>query len=158
MPIIILNGGSSGGGGSVAWADVTGKPTILTEVSDPGSDAALPTEQAVRESLDVVAKGGIGFGASAPSDLAYVITDDSPIAGTITKCTYKSRSGTITANIRINGVSVTGLDALSITSSRTSTAATAANTLAEGDVIDVVFSSGTAPVDISLTIWVTKTI
>jgi hypothetical protein len=62
---------------------------------------------------------------------------------TILSCTCSCSGGTFTLNIQRNGTSVTGLGALSVGSSKTTTSATANNALSAGDTISIVITSVT---------------
>jgi hypothetical protein len=64
-----------------------------------------------------------------------------PYAGRIDNFIYRVGTGAITLSVRINGVVVTGLSALSVTTSKTTTAATAGNTFSVGDYIELIFSA-----------------
>jgi hypothetical protein len=66
-------------------------------------------------------------------------------------------SGTCTLNIKIDGVSVTSLNALSATSTEASTSATGANTFSAGDTIELTVSSISSAVDLSFTVQMTET-
>lgn len=67
-------------------------------------------------------------------------------------------SGTSTLAVKINGTNVTGLSALSVTSTPQNATATAANTVAIGDQVTFTFSSlsGT-PTDVFSTLGITRT-
>lgn len=156
MPITIAGGGASGGGGASTWSELTGKPAIQTTIGDPGSDANLVSEQAAREALNPFKFGGIGAYFAEPSNVEYIITDACPIGGTITGAAFKTRSGTVEATFRINGVAITGLTSLAASSTRATATATAARTVAAEDVISVLFVNGATPVDFTATLDFTR--
>lgn len=87
-----------------------------------------------------------------PSNKDYILILHANVAGTINSLVHKTVSGTLTAAIKINGVAVTGLSAVSVTSSKTTTNATAANTFAIGDTITLTVSSGSSPLDFQLSL------
>jgi len=65
-----------------------------------------------------------------------------PFAGTINSVqNIYTSAGTVTVAIKINGTNVTGLSAISVTSSSQDVNATAANTVAVGDEVTIVMSS-----------------
>lgn len=66
-------------------------------------------------------------------------------------------SGTITLAVKINGTNVTGLSAVSITSTPADTNASAANTVVAGDIVTWVFSSNSAATDLRLNMKITRT-
>jgi len=67
-------------------------------------------------------------------------------------------AGTITVAIQINGTPVTGLDALSATTTAQDATATAANTVAIGDRVTVVLTSNASAADIEFTLSATRTL
>lgn len=69
---------------------------------------------------------------------------------TIDKAVHKTESGTISANFKINGTSITGLSAVSVGSTQTTTNATGANTVSPGDKVSVTLSSPSTCVGLSL--------
>jgi len=66
-------------------------------------------------------------------------------------------SGTITLAVQINGVSVTGLSAVAITSTPGDSNASAANVVATGDIVTWVFSANSAANDLRFTMRLTRT-
>lgn len=88
----------------------------------------------------------------APTAKSYTICQSATTAGTIQNLIAKLASGTCTLAVKINGVDVTGLAAVAVTSSESTTAATAANTVAVGDTITVVASSISSPADLSFVV------
>jgi hypothetical protein len=82
---------------------------------------------------------------------------DAPYNGTINSMTWFTGAGSFTANVQINGTSVTGLAAVNVnTSTATTTTATAANTFTAGQRIGVVITSATgSPTDALLSLNVT---
>jgi hypothetical protein len=90
----------------------------------------------------------------APSNKTYVLVLYANQAGTIDGLVAKTTSGTLTADLRINGVSVTGLSAVAVTSVESNTASAGANTFVVGDTIEVVVSAVSSPVDLQLSVTV----
>jgi len=69
---------------------------------------------------------------------------DAPYAGTINSMTYLTGAGSFTVAVQINGVSVTGLGAIAVSSATPATAsATAANTFTAGQRITAVITAAT---------------
>lgn len=66
-------------------------------------------------------------------------------------------SGTSTLAIKINGTDVTSLSALSVSSTPQDATASGANSVAVGDQITFVFSSGSSPVDLFGTLGIQRT-
>ena len=71
----------------------------------------------------------------------YIMLYKAPVAFTINSLDSVSTTGTFTAAIQIAGTNVTGLSAVSVTSSATNTVATGANSVAAGQQITVVITS-----------------
>lgn len=67
-------------------------------------------------------------------------------------------AGTITVAIQINGTPVTGLSALSATTTAQDATATAANVVAAGDRVTVVFSSNASATGIEFTLAATRSL
>jgi len=82
----------------------------------------------------------------------YTLVLYSGRAGTIDRMVTKTTSGTLTANLKINGVSVTSLSAVAVTSTLSNTAATGANTFVAGDTITITASSVAAAVNWAVSI------
>lgn len=74
-----------------------------------------------------------------------------PAPGTIVAVYGKTTAGTITLQVRINGVNVTGATCSAATT-RATGAASAANTFVAGDVIDLVYSSNSSAANTDATI------
>lgn len=88
----------------------------------------------------------------APTAKTYTICQHATTTGTIQNLIAKLASGTCTLAVKINGVDVTGLAAVAVTSTESTTAATAANSVAVGDTITVVASSISSPADLSFVV------
>lgn len=82
-------------------------------------------------------------GAVAGNGTAYFVYS-APYSGTINSMDYLCTTGTFTAQVQINGTTVTGLGAVSVTGSGANVAATALNTFTAGQKITVVITNSTA--------------
>lgn len=89
--------------------------------------------------------GEIKIRLASPINGDVSIILKSPIAFTIDNATHRLSSGSITTNLKINSTSVTGLSAVSPTSSRTTTTATAANSVAVDDEVVLTLSGASSP-------------
>lgn len=87
----------------------------------------------------------------------YYFTLYAPVAFTIDAATYRTTSGTISGNVRINTTSVTSLSSLSLSSSTNSTNATGANSVSIGDTVNVVFTSNSSATYPVITLRCTRT-
>jgi hypothetical protein len=85
----------------------------------------------------------------------YTICVDCPVAGTLSTVAHKLSSGTLTLAVHIDGVVVTGLSAISVTSTKGTATSTAANAVSAGSVISITVSSAASPVDLSIALAVT---
>ncbi len=99
-----------------------------------------------------VDKVAIAYTDSAPVDGTVEVLVRAPFAFTIDSFTVDLDSGTVTIAVKINGTNVTGLSAVSASSTKATTNGTAANTVAVGDVIALAFSSASTPVGLRATI------
>jgi hypothetical protein len=88
----------------------------------------------------------------APTAKTYTLCQYATTGGTIANLIAKLSSGTCTVAVKINGTDVTGLAAVAVTSAESTTAATAANTIAVGDTITAVVSSVSSPADLALVV------
>lgn len=92
-----------------------------------------------------------------PTAQTITLTAYAKVASTIENISIKTSQGTITANIQINGVSVTGLGALSVTSVLQTVNATAANVVAVGDRVTMVLTSpASVPLNLEATLEVSR--
>lgn len=74
----------------------------------------------------------------------------------VQKAYFKTTAGTITANIKKNGTSITGLGALSLTTTQGNATATALNTVAVGNKLTVALTSNAGATVISILLECTK--
>lgn len=82
----------------------------------------------------------------------YPLRCKQTVAATISALSLKLESGTCTAALKINGVAVTGCSAIAVTTARSTSSATAANTLVSGDVISITISSAVGASGLSATL------
>lgn len=143
----ILGRSSSGAGNVEEIACTAAGRAILDD-----ADAA-----AQRATLGV-AKGLIEFSREAPfTNTTYIMLTSSPIAFTLDKLKgLKTTSGSGTLAVKINGTNITGMSAISLTSTPQDVTATAANSVAVGDQITFVITSASSGVDIYSTGEVTR--
>ncbi len=77
-------------------------------------------------------------------------------ARTLNTLAIKTTSGTCTVSIRIDGVNVTGMNGLAVTSTEQVATATALNTVAIGQTITLVVTATSTPVDLVFTLKYTR--
>lgn len=92
----------------------------------------------------------------APSDMTYVLDQSASYAYTINTLIIATASGTTTAAIKINGTNVTGISAVSVSSSPATGTATAANSVSIGDQVTLVLSSSSSPTNMGFTMKYTR--
>jgi len=92
-----------------------------------------------------------------PGNKTYVIELKAPFAFDIVDLTTQFSSGSITAKVTIDDVDVTGLTAISVTTSELTSTATAANSVSAGNTVKLVLSAGSSPVDLYFTLNCVKT-
>jgi hypothetical protein len=97
------------------------------------------------------------FTLIAGADDVFPLLEYAQFGFTIDKAYYKTDSGTITAEVAINGTAVTGLSALSLTSTQDNSTATAANTVAVGDKVAITLSSNSSADTVSICLHCTRT-
>lgn len=120
-------------------------------LSDLGSAATA------RANLGVNKRGiSFNFPLTSAFNGTFVLASSARVAGTINSIkNLKTSSGTVTASIQINGVAVTGLSSLSVTSTPQSPNASAANTFAVGDRITLVLASNALAADLEAELEIT---
>lgn len=101
---------------------------------------------------------GIYVAASSTSALGNAtLTWVMPFSGTVNTLYAQTTSGTLTWAWKINGTNITGLSAVSVSSTPSTTNATAANTFSAGDTITAVSSSASSDLGASATLKITRT-
>jgi len=95
--------------------------------------------------------------AAVVSDDTVWLAYDAPYAGTVNSLTYFTGNGSFSVAVQIDGVSVTGLSAVAVSSATPATMnATAANTFVAGQRITAVITAATgSPTDALLSLAVT---
>lgn len=114
------------------------------------SDYYLKTRNATLETL--LSASFISGQVESPNNKTYTLDLYSIEARIIDSITLKTVSGTLTAAVRIDGVAITGLSSISVSSTETTALATALNNMAIGQTLDLVVSGITSPVDLVFTL------
>lgn len=131
--------------------DATGH---IEGVKQPDGTESLFTYGGSSSFTDIITKQ---FDLTTGANNTYSLDSAAGFNYTINSVNIRTASGTITAAIKINGTNVTGLSAISVTSTPQDVAATAANTVVANDRVTVVFSSNSAATFIELTLNATRT-
>lgn len=121
---------------------------------DGGTDQIRVTDSSTHTLL---ANSFISGQIEAPVNKTYTLDLYSIDARTIQSLAIKTSSGTCTAAIKIDGTAVTGISAVSVTSTETVATATALNTVAIGQTITLDISSVSNPLDLVFTLKYTRT-
>jgi hypothetical protein len=135
---------------NLSWVN---NQALIVAVVGIGGDQYVPIEQA-RNTARLQAQWVTG--AIVANDTVW-LAYDAPYAGTINSLTYFTGNGSFTVAIQINGVSVTGLGAVAVSSATPATTnATAARTFTAGQRITAVIAAATgSPTDALLSLAVT---
>lgn len=123
---------------------------ILASVSSSASSLAALT--AVVNALKIRALHGF---IEVPSNKTYVLMASAEINSTINNIRIGTLSGTCTVAIQINGVSVTGLGAIAVTSTEQTVNATALRTLVVGNRLTMVVTANAASADLEFSLLYT---
>ena len=92
-----------------------------------------------------------------PTAKTYTIVIKSNFSFTLNDITVKLASGTCTMAVKIDGVDVTSLSAISVTNGEQTVTASGANAAAAGTDLTLVLSAISSPVDLSFNIKTTRT-
>ena len=91
----------------------------------------------------------------APTAKTYVLTQSARYPFTIDSIFVQTASGTLTLDVQIDGMSITGLDLISVSSTPSSETASGGNLVIAGNRITMIVSGESSPVDLS---WTFKTV
>jgi len=95
-------------------------------------------------------------GGSSIAATTYTLELYAAYAYTINQLKIISASGTCTVAVKINGVDVTGISAVAVSSTIATGTATAANTVAVGDKITLVTTSNSALTNLQASLKTTR--
>lgn len=141
------------GAGTYSVSTVTAAGEALLDDADAAAQRStleLGT-MATKAAVDFV--GGM---IETAADKTYVIDLSAAYAYTVNTLIIKSASGTCTAKLTIEGTDITGISAVSVSSSEATGTATAANSVAVGNTLALVVSSNSDATDVSFTIKTTR--
>lgn len=86
----------------------------------------------------------------------YTINEYASLKFTIDTVRFKTDSGTVSAAIQINGTNITGLSALSLTSTQGNATASALNTINIGNRVTIILTSAVLPTNAVITLNCTR--
>lgn len=137
-----------------------GDEIILRDVSN-GDILATTTITDLLTFLSLASKNQTGaFGVFTPGNISnqtIVLDAKAAVAYTISGLRgLKLASGTLTLSVQINGTPVTGLDAISVTTTPQDLTATAANVVSVGGRVTFVITSATTATNLETTLPFTR--
>jgi hypothetical protein len=95
------------------------------------------------------------IGTALPAS-TYTIVLDAKYARTINELTVDAGAGTCTLTMNINGTPVTGISAVSVSTTEATYTATAANAIAVGDIVTIVTTSNSGLANLQITVKTTR--
>lgn len=147
------------GSGSEWRAAITAQAGTSAEVQLEG-ETAEPLALAADLDLDGHKIVGLVEALSGHIETAanktYVLDLKAPYAYTVNSLAAKTVSGTCTAKLTIDGVDVTGITALAVSSSEDFDDASGANSVAIGNTLAMVISANSAALDLQFTVAITR--
>ena len=88
----------------------------------------------------------------------YTLVLDAKMAATINEISLETTAGTCTVAIQINGTNVTGMSAIAVTTTKGTSAATGANTIATSNKVTLVVSSASGATNLKFSMKMTKSL
>lgn len=110
----------------------------------------------IQTQLDALKVSSYSGMIESPTDKSFTLDLYAASAATINSLKVITVSGTCTVAVKINGTSVTGISAVSASSTIATGTASAANTVAVGDKITLVVSSNSSAADLQFTVKYTR--
>jgi hypothetical protein len=148
-----LTGGATGAGFTIALTTSTVTGT-LPAAQMPALTGAVTSSAGAVTTSQVISRG---LNDAVPTDRTYVLDAKAAFAYTINQLRgVKTSAGTLSIAVKINGTDVTGLGAVSVTSTPQDVTATAANVVSAGDRVTLVVSGSSSPADLELTLKATR--
>jgi len=112
------------------------------------SDLGLPVSLTISKQVYLPnLNAGLTYDIDTYAPFGYTITDVKQI---------QTSSGSVTAALKIAGTAITGLSAISVTSTPQNVAATGANVVSVGNRVQLVFSSNSGATNINATLAATR--
>lgn len=93
----------------------------------------------------------------APANASYTLDESAAFPYQINTIIAKLDSGTVSAALQINGTPVTGISAVSLSSTQATGTASGANTVSVGQRVTLVLSSASSPANLGFTMKITRT-
>lgn len=118
--------------------------------------AVLASDLKTALGIDALKVDTISGAIRKAADGTYVLDLSAPFAYSITSLTIASASGTATAKVTIDGVDVTGISAVAVSSSEAVGTASADNAVAAGATVALVISSSAAAERVAFTLKILR--
>jgi len=99
---------------------------------------------------------GLQFFIATGADATYIIDQFASFAYTIVDAVAETVSGTITLEVNIDTVAVTGISAMAITSTESTDTASGANAVAAGATVDFIFTANSSALGLSVKLNCTR--
>lgn len=137
----------------------TGVPTTKTGSVPLAYDTTNGFLYAYNGAWNLITKGLIevftGF-LPAPTAGSFTLDESAKYPYTINEVTVETASGTVTLDFQINGVDITGMNAVAASSVQGTSTASAANSVAVGNKVTFTASSVSTPVNLAFTVKYTR--
>ena len=99
---------------------------------------------------------GIQFFIATGANATYIVDQFASFAYTIVDAVAETASGTITLEVNIDTVAVTGISAMAITSTESTDTASATNAVAAGATVDFIFTANSSALGLSVKLNCTR--
>jgi hypothetical protein len=141
---------------NVKSADTATYPSLTEFSYGKGVTSAIQTQLDAKASKTFVESISLQDNGTSIAATTYTIELYANYAYTINELKIIADAGTCTADLKINGTNVTGISAVSVSTSIATGTASAANTVAVGDKITLVTTSNSGLNNLQLTIKTTR--
>lgn len=132
---------------------------LLRDVSDTTADPAGTVKRNSIANLFGSATGlveQISGHIETATNKSYVLDQSAAYAYTINSLIIDAVSGTCTVKLTIDGVDVTGISAVSVSSTEATGTASGANSVPVGGTVALVISANAAALDVAFTVKITR--
>ena len=137
-------------GDTARYRDTANVERLLLNAPDNLANLTNPATARTNLGIDIIASSVY---YQTPVNVTIPLSAKAAFAFTINQIRgLKTASGTLTLSIQIDGVNVTGLTSIAVTSTAQDVAGTAANAVAINGRVTVVIASVSSPVDLEFTL------
>jgi len=151
---------------SLAVAAITGQTELASGLA--ATDEVIVSDGGVLKRMDISVleeylstnltglSFGLQFFIATGADATYIVDQFASFAYTIVDAVAETVSGTITLEVNIDTVAVTGISAMAITSTESTDTASGANAVAAGATVDFIFTSNSSALGLSVKLNCTR--